>query len=73
MTTEQQDIIDKLIIHLAQSKAYMGGGGKLAWRLRSGKATKKDLENTKWAMEFLKRYPIYISTMESQINDKKTA
>ena len=63
------ELVDWLLVHLAQSKAYMNGKKTeecLAWRLKTGKLRKKDHKYIKWAIEFLKTNNIYIEKDRSK-------
>ncbi len=62
MGKTQEDTMDKLLVHFAQSKAYMDEHGKdsLAWRLKSGKLTEEDNMCLKWALEVLQKLPLFI-------------
>ena len=56
-------LVDKLLIHLAQSKLYMKGRkleDTLSWRAKEGGVTKEDMKSIKWAIDFLTNNPLYI-------------
>ncbi len=67
MKFTKEEIVDKLIIHLAQSKIYMEQEDiklTLGWRLKTGQLIKDDKKYIKWAMARLKSWPIYIKNDE---------
>ena len=57
------ELVDWLIVHLAQSHKYMEGKEveeTFAWKLKNGDITDKDLVHVGWAVEFLKTNKIYL-------------
>ncbi|MEK6882141.1 MAG: hypothetical protein AABY22_21165 [Nanoarchaeota archaeon] len=71
---EAFDLVDKLVVHLAQSKAYLSTKkleNTLAWRFKEGRATTKDSSYIEWAIKWLEKKPIFLKTLKKAFISKK--